>query len=49
MEMIAIVGGEDGSWMVDRKIDFWTADMLDCPVHEGMKLNFPWLELPRRN
>jgi hypothetical protein len=50
MEMIAITGGEDGSWMVDRKIDCWIVDMLDCEVRDIMGLNlFPWLELSMNN
>jgi hypothetical protein len=47
--MTAIAGGEDGSRMVDRKLDCCTANMLECAVSESMELNFQWLELPRRN
>jgi hypothetical protein len=31
--LIDIAGGEDEGWMVARKIDCWTANMLDCAVH----------------
>jgi hypothetical protein len=43
--MIAIVGGEDGSYMVDRPLDHWTADMSGGTVHEIVEHNFQELEL----
>jgi hypothetical protein len=49
MEIITIAGGEDGSWMVERKIDCWTAYMLDCAIRDIVGQNFPWPELAKRN
>jgi len=49
MDLIVIASGEDGSWMMDRNIDCWAVNMLDCVACEIVGLNFSWQKVATRN